>query len=396
MKYLIFVESNTTGTGEIFLERASKAGYEPVLMYRDGNRYHFLNKAPFRTIKVDTSNIDHILHSVASELGTENVAGVWSTSEYYISTASELASLLNLPSLDCERIKAVRNKKFQREQLNRHQLSYTPFSEITDKAAVLHFVHSVGFPVIIKPVDCSGSVGVLAISDENELLRALSTVFGSSVSTTEWIIEKYYPGEQYSVEVFNSNIVGITHQHYDYFPRMIAVGHDFPALLETEKTTALTTLIGRVISLFGLTSGPVHIEVRFLQDENIKIIEVNPRLAGGYIPEIFRLSTGSDLIKACIDYCTGNIVDLSKPENNFSAIRFIVKGNKLNHRVFRCLKEKCQEAVLCFDENKRKESIFHGDFRDRYGHIIVMTPNVSAREDVIEILNNSSYPVMDT
>ncbi|MCL6404645.1 ATP-grasp domain-containing protein [Dickeya dadantii] len=391
MKYIVFVESNTTGTGEIFLKKASEQGFEPVLLFKDKKRYPFLNSVPFKAFETDTSDIDNIAAFIGDTLGLDNVAGVWSTSEYFITAASQLASRLNLPSLNFEAINKVRSKKYQREILNKNNLSFTPYTVVENETDVIVFTSEVGFPVIIKPTDKSGSIGVRAISNQNELISAVSSLLSDTDDHGEWIVEKYYPGEQFSVEIFDSNVIGITHQHYSYFPKMIAIGHDFPALLNEENTQLIHKTVSAVISLFSLTTGPVHIELRILNDGSIKIIEINPRLAGGFIPEILRLSTGADLIKACIDFCSGKKVNLEKNTDNFAAIRFLVKGCQINENLMASLKEESEVLHLHHDERKYGDDVIYGDFRDRYGHVMFMSPHLNRRAEIIQILNSLTF-----
>lgn len=391
MKYIVFIESNTTGTGEIFLKKASEEGFEPVLLFKDKKRYPFLSSLASKAFETDTVDIDNIEKFICEKLGRENVAGVWSTSEYFITAASEIATRLNLSSLNFEAIDKVRSKKFQRELLNKNNLCFTPYMVVKNETDVISFASDVGLPVIIKPTDRSGSIGVRAINNQNELISTVRSVLRDVDDSGEWIVEKYYPGEQYSVEIFNSKIIGITHQHYSHFPKMIAIGHDFPALLTEETTRQIEKIMAEVISLFTLTAGPVHIELRILKDGSIKIIEINPRLAGGFIPEILRLSTGSDLIKACIDFCTGRKINLEKQTNNYSAIRFLVKGSQIDENYMTSLKEKSEVLHLYHDERKFRDDVIYGDFRDRYGHVLIMSPDISKRAEINQLLNNLTH-----
>lgn len=43
-KVLIYIESNTSGTGEIFLTRTILLGYYPILIIQNKGKYEFLKK----------------------------------------------------------------------------------------------------------------------------------------------------------------------------------------------------------------------------------------------------------------------------------------------------------------------------------------------------------------
>ena len=55
---LLFVESNTTGTGRQFAQRARALGAEPVLLSADPARYPYAAQDGLRTVVVDTADDD--------------------------------------------------------------------------------------------------------------------------------------------------------------------------------------------------------------------------------------------------------------------------------------------------------------------------------------------------
>ncbi|ENO1077284.1 ATP-grasp domain-containing protein [Enterobacter asburiae] len=386
MKILIFIESNTTGTGKIFLERAAQSGLTTVIIYKDASRYNFLDQTGFIKIHADTSDIDCLEQTIRQQFNPQEIAGIWSTSEFYIPVAAALASLFGLPALDAGCIARVRNKNFQREMLNQHTLSKVPFTEIKDKADIDAFISKHGYPVIIKPTDGSGSVGVIAVTDDAALESALSITVNHPSLACQWMVERYYPGEQYSAEVFNGKLIGITHQHYDFFPRMIAVGHDFPANISHQQYQIITDLVLQAVELFGLTAGPVHVELRLTSQGEVKIIEINPRLAGGYIPEIIRLATGRDLITDCIRFSTNQAPALINEASKISSIRFIVKGQNIDPDKIQSIQAK-YDGITCFLDKKksRSEPVF-GDFRDRCGHIILTSSTTEMHHEKLTLI----------
>src|SRR5690349_21706133 len=99
----MFVESNTTGTGKIFLRRAAELGFRPWFLTRDPNRYSFLS-TPTRSIEqicdiriIDTQNWEHLLTFCQEVNERHPLAGIFSSSEYFIATAARLANQLGLP-----------------------------------------------------------------------------------------------------------------------------------------------------------------------------------------------------------------------------------------------------------------------------------------------------------
>jgi biotin carboxylase len=105
------------------------------------------------------------------------------------------------------------------------------------------------------------------------------------------------------------------------------------------------------------------------------VIEINPRLAGGFIPELVRQATGIDLIEQTLLAAVGRSLPLRPTHLQHASIRFV-------------LTPACGvlEAVEGLDEARAMPSVtdvefyrrvgdqlcIHGDFRDRVGHVIAL------------------------
>ncbi|MGW1927066.1 glycosyltransferase, partial [Streptomyces massasporeus] len=96
---LLLVESNTTGTGRQFAARARDLGAVPVLLSADPARYPYAAEDGLRTVVVDTADDDALWFAVTGLAAAAPVAGVLSSSEYYVATAAGLAARLGLPAL---------------------------------------------------------------------------------------------------------------------------------------------------------------------------------------------------------------------------------------------------------------------------------------------------------
>jgi biotin carboxylase len=120
--------------------------------------------------------------------------------------------------------------------------------------------------------------------------------------------------------------------------------------------------------------GPSHCELR-VTGGGVKIIEINPRLAGGYIPELVRLAFGIDMIAETIKLVVGHQPSLKKTKSAYSSIRFIIPD-----------KEGTLIRVDNLDNAARLSGIVearlyssvrdvihrHDDFRSRVGHVIAV------------------------
>src|SRR5262249_30279093 len=148
---IIFIESNTSGTGRLFVRVAGEHGYEPVMLVEKKERYAFLDEdlVPFRRCNT-TSNIQiaAILKSLAREAA---LAGIFSSSEYFLETAAIFAAEYDLPGPDPVALRICRNKHTQRQSLQRAGFLTPIFERIPSLEEVQAALKRIPLPAVVKP-----------------------------------------------------------------------------------------------------------------------------------------------------------------------------------------------------------------------------------------------------
>ncbi|WZV76744.1 hypothetical protein AAFM48_16575 [Burkholderia pseudomallei] len=100
MKTFVFIESNTTGTGRLCLQKALLRGFDVLFVTSRPQLYPFLQEEMVVPLVADTADPQRIADALAPYAG---IAGIFSTSEYYIETAATVATRLGLPAADPRR-----------------------------------------------------------------------------------------------------------------------------------------------------------------------------------------------------------------------------------------------------------------------------------------------------
>jgi biotin carboxylase len=379
---VVFVESNTTGTGRLFARAAAGFGYEPVLLAADPARYPYAAEDGVRTVVMDTSDANAVL----AQCRALDPAGVTSSSEDVVAAAATVAAALGLPGPAADAITRCRDKEAQREALAAASVSVPRFvgaSTVEDAAAA---ADDLGLPVVVKPVAGSGSVGVRLCKDLDEVRAHAALLLANTVNERgtavppRLLVEELAMGPEVSVEAFDGRVVGVVRKHVGEQPWFVEIGHDFPAPHESVGGADAATVAA--LGALGLTVGPAHVEVKLTAGGPV-VIEVNPRLAGGNIPELVRHAWGVDLVTETVRMVTGGRPHLDPTRRRHSAIRFL-----LSPRAGRL------EAVHGVDEAAAVEGVvdvrvtkapgdalaLQGDFRDRMGHVLACADEPEAAQ----------------
>ncbi|MDG4862760.1 ATP-grasp domain-containing protein, partial [Streptomyces sp. T-3] len=286
----LLIESNTTGTGRQFARRARDLGLEPVLVTADPTRYPYAAEDGLRTRVTNTSS-EAAVRATARELaGQAPIAGVTSSSEYYVATAAATAHHLGLPGPDADAVQACRDKHRQRRVLGALGVPVPRFIAARDVDGAVLAAAELGHPVVLKPLQGSGSLGVRLCADTAETAAHAAELTAVAVNERGvtvprgLLVEQYARGTEYSVEVLGETVVAVVRKHLGPLPDFVELGHDLPAALPPAAEARLKDVAVRAVRALRLGWGAAHVELR-RDGDDIRVIEVNPRLAGGMIPE---------------------------------------------------------------------------------------------------------------
>jgi S-sulfo-L-cysteine synthase (3-phospho-L-serine-dependent) len=382
--WLVFVESNTTGTGRLFCRAALRAGLRPVLLARDPGRYPWAAADDVPAKRVDTDDPAALLAACRGLPGP--VRGVTSSSEYRVAAAAEAARALGLAHPDPDAVRTTRDKAAMRAALAAAGLP-GPWSAVAttpDEAAA-----APGFPVVVKPVSGSGSIGVVRCDTPEQARAAAAAVLAGLPGLPAQpavLVEDYLPGPEFSVETFDDRVVGVTAKHLGPEPHFVETGHDFPAPVPAAVRTALAGAAVTALRALGLGWGAAHVELR-LTTAGPRVVEVNPRLAGGMIPRLVEEATGLDLVARQVARAAGRTGPLRPTRAAGAAIRFLVgtsEGRLVDVRGAdraRAVPGVVEVGVLA---RPGQEVTLRHSFQDRLAYVVAAGPGPAAAAQAAE------------
>jgi biotin carboxylase len=378
------LESNTTGTGRLFARAAAELGHQPVLLCADPARYPYAAEDGLHTEVLDTSDVDAVL-AACRRFG--DVVGVTSSSEYFIAPAAAVAASLGLPGPDADAITRCRDKETQRELLASTHVPVPRFAAASTVDDAVKVADDIGFPVVVKPVAGSGSVGVRLCRDSDEVRDHAAALLAETVNErgipvpARLLVEGLAVGPEYSAEVFSGRVVGVVRKHLGPPPSFVEVGHDFPVAADHVEACARDA-----VEALGLRFGPAHVELRVTAGGPV-VIEVNPRLAGGNIPELVRHACGVDLVTEAVRAVTGGLPHLDHTRRRHAAIRFLLPPRSGTlERVLGTEEAVAVEGVVDVRVAASPGSpvSLRGDFRDRIGHVLACADSPEAAQQAAD------------
>jgi biotin carboxylase len=325
--YFALVESNTTGTGRLLVAAARDRGLRPVLLSTRPDRYPWVEQDQVEMAWADTADPEAVTQVCARLARRGPLAGVTTSSEYFVATAARAAARLGLPGPEAAKVEQCRDKRRQRVALRDGCVPVPAFEAVGSVAAAVAAATDIGLPVVCKPADGTGSRGVRHCPDLATVAAHARRLLAQrpderGAPALPWLlVEEFVDGPEFSVETLAGEVVGETTKHVGPLPHFVETGHDFPA--RSPRVADVAAVAARAVKALGLDWGAAHTEVR-LGPAGPVVMEVNPRLAGGQIPILVRLATGIDLIGAVVDRAIGRRAALPPPGPGHASIRFLV------------------------------------------------------------------------
>ncbi|MFD9404413.1 ATP-grasp domain-containing protein [Streptomyces sp. NPDC060011] len=284
-----------------------------------------------RFLAADTADTDAVTVAVAALLtGHPGPGGVMTWDETLLATTAEAARRLDLPHLTPRAVRACRDKLTTRRLLAAAGVPSARFHHAHDLAAAQAAAAELRLPVVVKPRGLAGSVGVTLATTPAEVERAWEQATTSSFPGIDplagAIVEEYLTGPEISVDCVvdqrGVHVVNVARKRLGFAPWFEEVGHLVAPWRHEPWALDVEAVVTAAHSALGLRTGVTHTELRLTPD-GPRIVEVNGRLGGDFIPLLGQLSTGVDQVAAAAALALGHTPTLTPTRDRCAEVRFL-------------------------------------------------------------------------
>lgn len=255
-------------------------------------------------------------HIVASTLDVEKVKQVCieekvdlittACTDQALLTVANVSEQLGLPCyLSYKTGLNVTNKLYMKAVLSENDIPTAKYS-ILDKVD-LDAVSGFTYPIVVKPVDCNSSKGVVRIDSEEELPSCLEKAIELSRTKTA-IVEEFKIGKEVSVDFYVEGrkaklLSATTSLKIKNRKSFTILCSDYPAI-NKEQEIIITEIGNKVARAFGLIDCPLFIQM-IVNGNDINVIEFSARMGGGSKYHLINVISGVDIMSTYVDMILG-------------------------------------------------------------------------------------------
>lgn len=249
---------------------------------------------------VSTTDKEAVL-ALAKELQIDGIVAY--ASDPAAPTAAYVAEAMGLPGNPYASVNLLTQKDLFRAFLREHGFCCPQAGGYTSYEDAWADIDRFRFPVMVKPVDSSGSKGVVKIFTKDQLREAyeeaMSYSRGKRIIIEEFIQKKGYQvsGDGFSVD---GKLVFTSYGNELYSGKgtreYVALGEFWPLLLPDHLKDKVDAELQKLITALGMQTCAYNIEVILDENDDVYILELGPRNGGSYIPQLIQYATGVDMI----------------------------------------------------------------------------------------------------
>ncbi|RSL35112.1 ATP-grasp domain-containing protein [Salibacterium salarium] len=260
---------------------------------------------------ISTTNKEELL-KLASEKQIDAVS--YMITETPMESVLYISKSLNLPGPSEESVKASQNKNEMRRMFEISEVPGPTFQLISEQDSIDY--DKLTFPLVIKPSDKAGQIGLNRVYEPSQLSIAMEKAFKHS-SKKEVVIEEYLEGQELNIVIFvqNNRIELLTISDRERHPTKsfgVALSHRFPSKYYSDALYhEIRSLCEKIIKSLNISNGIVYPQI-LLKDNCLYVIEVGERIPGGKMKEVFKLATGYDLVELQLKLSLNEEIDLEK------------------------------------------------------------------------------------
>lgn len=287
------------------------------------------------------------------------IDGVVATTELTISTASYVASKMNLTGIPFPVAELITDKYRNRKAIQHVVgLKQPRYCEVNSVSELLELDFS--YPIVLKPTNKGGKRGVVVINDRKDAIEAFEYTLKDSGNALPFIVEEYIRADmECSVESLSYNgknyVIQITEKVTSGPPHCVELGHHQPANLPIKLIEKIRKAIDEGLSAIGIENGPCHTEIR-IDGEDIYLVEFNARPGGDHIAyPLTGLSTGYPYIKGAIQIALDDfeVPKFDMKNKKYVGVLFVSEQTKELKSLF----DNCEQYSWCYKKSKISDDL---------------------------------------
>lgn len=265
-------------------------------------------------IEIDIFDLEK-LKKLAIEKEIDGI--ITSFSDILMKPYAYIANELGLPCvIKYEQLGDVTNKMLMKDIFEKSNIPSINYCVVSD-VGELNKVNKLKFPVVMKPLDSSGSKGIYFVNDIEEVKEHFNETQEFSTDNTI-LFEEFYEseeiqgfawvhnGEAHVMYIGDRELVNIHEGRPGKPDRLI-----YPSKYCYQYGEEIKKIYQQIVDAFKIENGPLYVQL-LVGVDGVKVSEMMTRLPGGCDYLAVKQITGFDAGRLTVNFSVGNDIDFEE------------------------------------------------------------------------------------
>lgn len=301
-----------------------------------------------------------------------------------VPTIAHVCDALGLPGISPATASRVTDKAAMKAAFEEGGVATSAFEVARSLDESLEAAERLGYPIMVKACDVSGSRGITKAESPRELAGAYEEA-RRVTRAGHVVVEEYIEGVDFGMELFVSDGELVFCAVHDKFIQevggvAVSVGHAFPYSGGPSVFAAAEREARAIVAAAGIRDGVTDVDLRLAPDGSVSVIEASGRCGATCLPELITLSTGVDVYQQIIKYAFGEPVRFpdAAPSPSIAKLLFSKQGGRVvsvDEKRLDALRSQGAQVVLDVAPGDVVRPVRNGT--DRYGHVVMATDDMA-------------------
>lgn len=330
---------------------------------------------PYADKHIQESTLDkELVLNITKQEGVENI--ITACTDQALLSVAYVAEELGFPKqFTYEKALQVTNKQYMKRIMWENGIPTSKFKIISN---VNEDISELSYPLMIKPADCNGSLGVRKANNKEEFETFFREAVGYSRSSSA-IVEEFKEGIEVGVDCYiqggkakllmqgqvNKKKIG---------DNVLLIFQTFiPVKVSPIAQQKLQDCANLIAKAFELENTPLLMQT-LVNGDDVNVIEFAPRIGGASKHRTIKIKTGFDILHANVDAVLGLQPEIKTVDNPYYYSRNHVYAYPCTFSHVECSEKLVEEGIIEEFIPYKSKGMKIGNFlasRDRIGSFLV-------------------------
>lgn len=321
----------------------------------------------------------------------EQIDGICTTgTDVAVATIGYVCERMGLAGVSEAAAVRATDKAEMKKAFEQHQVSASKFRIVKTLEEVYAAAEEIGFPVVVKRVDSSGSRGITIVREKEGLAKAFEDALSRSYKDYA-LVEEMLGGTEIGVDgvVQGGRLVFLApHEKFVYSSEKITIpaGHGFPYRGSQKVLQEIEKQMKRAVEALGLDNCSINADV-FVDGDNVYVIEMGGRTGATCIPELISMYHGFDFYEKILENALGEPLDFTPEQDGFPCMAKLLMSpvngtiTDIDEKSLARIRQSGNQVVLDFPVGHPVEEMENGT--TRIGHVVARADSVEELDEVV-------------